>query len=138
MEKYGVTVAGGNGQGAGISQLSRPDRLFLDNNKFLYIVEPGNSRVTTQKLGNIVGQIVAGGNGRGNRDDQLSEPYCIVVDRGRDSLFIGDFRNSRIVQWSLQGAKSGKTIISYVHSTGLSMDEQGFLYVSDWSRNEVR
>ena len=63
-------------------------------------------------LGSTVGQIVAVGNGKGSRNDQLSNPHGIVVDRGRNSLFISDFGNKRIVQWSLQGARSGKTIIS--------------------------
>ena len=131
-------MAGGNGKGAGISQLNDAHRFFLDNNQFLYIVETGNNRVTKWNLGSMVGQIVAGGNGKGSRNDQLSNPVGIVVDRGRDSLFIGDYGNKRLVQWSLQGARSGKTIISGVQSPGLTMDEQGFLYVSDYLRNEVR
>ena len=131
-------MAGGNGQGSGISQLNYPFRLFLGNNQLLYILDEVNRRVIKWNLGSTVGQIVAGGNGKGSRNDQLGDPYGIVVDRGRDSLFIADYGNRRIVQWSLQGARSGKTIISGVHSTGLSMDEQGFLYVSDWFRNEVR
>ena len=131
-------MAGGNGPGAGISQLNLPFRLFLDNNRFLYILEYNNNRVTKWNLGSVIGQVVAGGNGKGSRNDQLSNPYGIVVDRGRDSLFISDTSNNRIVQWSLQGARSGKTIISGVSSTGLMMDEQGFLYISDWNRNEVR
>ena len=137
-KKYGVTVAGGNGQGAALSQLNYPHSFFLDNNQFLYILEWGNHRVTKWKLGNTVGQIVAAGNGQGSRNDQFNQPHGIVVDRGRDSFFISDFGNSRIIQWSLQGARSGKTIILGVSSTGLTMDEQGFLYVSDWFRNEVR
>ena len=137
-KKYGVTVAEGNGQGAGISQLNYPFRFFLDNNQFLYVAEWGNHRVTKWKLGSMVGQIVAGGNGQGSRNDQLSNPAGIVVDKWRTSLFIADTNNNRIVQWSLQGARSGKTIISGVSSHGLAMDEQGFLYVSDWPRQEVR
>ena len=137
-KRYAITVAGGNGQGAGISQFNDPPRFFLDNNQFLYIVEWSNHRVTKWKLGSMVGQILAGGNGQGSRNDQLSYPVGIVVDRGRDSLFIGDYGNKRIVQWSLQGARSGKTIVSGVGATGLTMDEQGFLYVSDSLRNEVR
>ena len=131
-------MAGGNGPGAGISQLYNPNYLSLDNNQFLYITEWSNPRVTKWKLGSMIGQIVAGGNGQGSRNDQLSNPHGILVDRGRDSLFISDFSNKRIVQWSLQGARSGKTVISSVSSTGLTMDEQGFLYVSDWFRQEVR
>ena len=131
-------MAGDNAPGTALSQLNVPFRFFLDNNQFLYILEWGNLRVTKWKRGSVVGQIVAGGNGKGSRNDQLNNPHGIVIDRGRDSLFISDTGNNRIVQWSLQGARSGKTIISGVSSPGLTMDEQGFLYVSDWSRNEVR
>ena len=131
-------MAGGNGQGGGISQLNYPHNFFLDNNQFLYIGDWNNHRVTKWKLGNTIGQIVAGGNGKGSRNDQLNYPVGIVVDRGRDSIFISDTGNNRTVQWSLQGARSGKTIISGVGSTRLTMDEQGFLYVSDWNRQEVR
>ena len=137
-KKYGVTVAGGSGRGAGISQLDLPLRLSLDNNQFLYIVEWGNHRVTKWNLENTVSQIVAGGNGKGSRNNQLSEPHGIVVDRGRDSLFIIDSGNKRLVQWTLHGARSGKTIISGVSGSGLTMDEQGFLYLSDWNRHTVR
>ena len=137
-KKYGVTVARGNGPGAHISQLNLLFRLFLDDNQVLYIVELGNHRVTKWNLGSMFGQIVAGGNGKGSRNDQLSWPNSIVMDRGRNSLFIGDYGNNRIVQWSLQGARGGKTVILSVSNTGLTMDEQGFLYVSDYIRNEVR
>ena len=131
-------MAGGNGPGAALSQLNFPLHLFLNKNQFLYIVETGNHRVTKWNLECIVGQTAAGGNGQGSRNDQLSDPYGIVVDRGRNSLFIGEYGNKRLVQWSLQGARTGKTIISGVVSAGLTMDEQGFLYISDYLRNEVR
>ena len=131
-------MAGGNGYGAALSQLNGPFRIFLDNNQLLYIAEYFNHRVTKWKLGNTVGQIVAGGNRIGSRNDQLNRAAGIVVDRVRDSLFISDFGNKRIVQWLLQGARSGKTIISDVRSAGLTMDEQGFLYIPDWHRSEVR
>ena len=91
-KKYGVTVAGGNGQGAALSQLNHPfTPSFLTTNQFLYIVERDNHRVTKWKLGSMVGQIVAGGNGKGSRSDQLDlGQMSIVVDRGRDSVFISD------------------------------------------------
>ena len=67
-----------------------------------------NFRVSKWNLESMVSQIVAGGNGKGSRNDQLNNPHGIVIDKGRDSIFISDLGNSRIVQWLLQGAKSGK------------------------------
>ncbi len=41
----GVTIAGGNGQGSGINQLSNPDGIFVDGSGNLYIADYGNYRI---------------------------------------------------------------------------------------------
>ena len=60
-------------------------------NTSILLTDFGNHRVIKWNLGSTVGQIVAGGNGRGGRNDQLNHPHGVVVDRGRDSIFISDF-----------------------------------------------
>ena len=80
---------------------------FLDCNQFLYIVEYFNNRVTKWNLGSMVGQIVARGNGAGRRNDQLSYPHGIVVDRGRDYLFLVTLAmtalfNGRFSMWKMK------------------------------------
>ena len=131
-------MAGGHGAGSGLNQLNDPHCLFPSDNQTFYIAEFGNPRVVKWEIGATVGQIVAGGNGPGNKNDQLNHPQDVVVDKGRNCLFICDTGNGRVVQWPLHGARSGKTIISDVACTGLAIDEQGFLYTTDWYRAEVR
>ncbi|CAF4391784.1 unnamed protein product, partial [Rotaria magnacalcarata] len=46
----GITVAGGNGPGAGINQLNVPHGLFLDNDQTLYIAEWANHRIVEWKI----------------------------------------------------------------------------------------
>ncbi|CAM2717496.1 unnamed protein product [Rotaria socialis] len=84
------------------------------------------------KIGAASGRIAAGGNG------QLKYPSDVILDKARDSLFICDRGNKRIVRWFLRNANNGETIISGVTCKGLTMDEQGFLYVSDVEKQEVR
>jgi sugar lactone lactonase YvrE len=90
------------------------------------------------KYGAKHGQIVAGGNGEGNRTDQLNRPTDVVVDKENDSLIICDQGNRRVIQWSPRNNSSGQIIISDIDYSSLTMDNNGYLYVSDWSKDEVR
>ncbi|CAM4765287.1 unnamed protein product [Rotaria magnacalcarata] len=91
-KKNGITVAGGNGPGAGINQLNVPHGLFLDNDQTLYIAEWANHRIVEWKIRAASGRIAAGGNG------QLKHPSDVILDKARDSLLICDVGNKRIVR----------------------------------------
>ncbi|CAF1599270.1 unnamed protein product, partial [Adineta ricciae] len=134
----GVTVAGGHGQGDGLNQLNSPYGMCIDGNQTIYVADYGNHRVVEWKKGATTGRIVAGGNGEGNRNDQLYRPTSVVADEKTDSLIISDFNNRRIMQWSRQNGTSGQAIISNVTSYGIAMDSEGYLYVSDLDKREVR
>ncbi|CAF4263958.1 unnamed protein product [Rotaria socialis] len=131
-KKNGITVAGGNGPGGGMNQLYYPHGLFLDNEQTLYIAEWHNHRIVEWKSGAAWGRIIAGGNG------QLKNPGDLIVDKARDSIFICDYVHKRVVRSSLRNANTEEAIISGVASFGVTMDQQGFLYVSDSERHEVR
>jgi len=90
------------------------------------------------KSGATNGQVVAGGNGRGNRNDQLNHPGNVIIDKESDCLIIADWGNKRVVRWPRRNGKSGETIISNIYCRGLTMDNDGYLYVSDYEKHEVR
>ncbi|CAF2835501.1 unnamed protein product [Rotaria sp. Silwood2] len=134
-----VCVAGGNGYGTGINQLTYPYGLFVDDaNQIIYIADSSNHRIMEWKCGATTGRVVAGGNGQGNRADQLNYPRDVIVDRERDSLIICDNQNKRVVRWPRQNSTSGETIITDVECWGLTMDDNGFLYVVNYDKHEVR
>jgi len=139
VTKYtGVIVAGGNGNGNRLEQLSYPSSLCVDDAQTIYATEWNNHRVREWKYGAKSGQMVAGGNGAGNRIDQLNCPTDVIVNKERDSLIICDRGNKRVVRWPLRGGKSGQTIISDIDCNGLTMDDRGFLYVSDTGQNYIK
>ena len=131
-------MAGGNGEGSALYQLQRVIGLYIADDQTLYIADHGNQRIMEWKRGATSGKVVAGGNGIGNRTDQLNHPADVIVDKKTDSLIISDWLNRRVVRWPRRGGKSGETIISGVKCFGLQMDGEGFLYVSDDEKNEVR
>ncbi|CAF1618401.1 unnamed protein product, partial [Rotaria magnacalcarata] len=136
----GVTVAGGHGRGDATNQLNYPRGLFVDDDQTVVIADYLNHRIMQWKNGDTAnGQVVAGGNGEGNGLHQLNRPTDVLIDKETDSLIISDFWNYRVVRWSRRsGTTQGEILINNIYCYGLAMDEQRYLYVSDWNTNEVR
>ncbi|CAF4254242.1 unnamed protein product, partial [Rotaria sordida] len=90
-------------------------------------------------MGDTNGQVVAGGNGEGNRLDQLNDPSDVLIDKETDSLIICDSGNRRVVPWSRRsGTTQGEIFINNIDPYGLAMDDQRYLYISDYEKHEVR
>ncbi|CAF1470247.1 unnamed protein product, partial [Rotaria sp. Silwood1] len=136
-QQNGITVVGGNGEGNGINQLAKPWSLFVDDEQTIYVADYDNHRIMEWKWGATSGQVIAGGNGQGHGNHQLSYPIDVIVDKETDSLIICD-TSARVVRWPRRNGTSGETIISNIFCLGLTMDENGSLYVVDWGKNEVR
>jgi sugar lactone lactonase YvrE len=136
--QQGATVAGGNEYGDGLHQLASPKGLAMDEDGTLFIAEYDNHRVIAWKSGAKTGHVIAGGLGKGNGSHQLHSPTHVLIDRETDSLVICDFGNRRVVRWPRQPSKAGSTMIENIGCWGITMDNQGFLYVSDNEKHEVR
>jgi sugar lactone lactonase YvrE len=134
--KENATVPiGVHGYGNYCNQINDPRGLCIDDDQTIYVADSGNHRVIAWKYGNTYGQIVAGGISLENHNDRLHWPTNVIVDNQTDSLLICDRSNKRVVQWPHQ---NGETIILDIGCFGLIMDNEGFLYVSDVAKDEVR
>ncbi|CAF4407733.1 unnamed protein product, partial [Rotaria magnacalcarata] len=135
----GVTVAGGNGPGSATYQFSGPFGVFVDDDQTIVIADNGNHRVIEWKTNDNNGKVVAGDNGLGNRLNQLNFPTDVLIDRETDSLIICDRDNLRVVRWSRRrGTTQGEILIDNIACNGLAMDDQKYLYISDYKKHEVR
>ncbi len=133
-----TTIAGGHGCGNQLNQLSQPANIFIDDDQTIYVADTYNHRIVEWKSGANNGQIVAGGNEKGNRNDQLNYPTKVIIDKENDSLIICDLFNRRVVRWPRRNGRSGEILISNIDCRDLIMDNDGYLYVSDLNKNEVR
>ncbi|CAM4880207.1 unnamed protein product [Rotaria socialis] len=120
----GVTIAGDHGLGSATNQLNEPFGLFVDDDQ----TKNGDTKN---------GQVVAGSKGQGNGLHQLDRPTDVLIDKEADSLIICD--EGRVVRWS-RGSRTtqGEILIDNIDCFGLAMDEQRYLYVSDYVKREVR
>ncbi|CAF0844815.1 unnamed protein product [Adineta steineri] len=130
-----ITVAGGNGKGSELNQLNGPAGIFIDRKKNVFIADFLNHRIVEWKYNAEKGRIIAGGKGKGNRMDQLDYPTDVIIDEENHSIIITDQDNRRVIQWMNQNQQ---ILIQNIDCYGLVMDKNGFLYVSDYKKHEVR
>lgn len=85
------------------------------------------------------GQVIAGNRGQGSGLDQLNQPSDVMLEAETDSLIICDQGNRRIMRWSRRmGTTAGEIFLSNIDCFGCTMDDQKFLYISDWQKHEVQ
>ncbi|CAF4085126.1 unnamed protein product, partial [Adineta steineri] len=130
-----ITVAGRNEKGQELNQLDSPRGIFVGRNKNIFIADCFNHRIVEWKYNANEGQIIAGGNGYGNRADQLYNPTDMIVDQQNHSIIIADYGNRRVIHWMNQNQQ---ILIHNSDCYALATDKYGFLYVSNWGKNEVR
>ncbi|CAF4296802.1 unnamed protein product, partial [Adineta steineri] len=135
---FATTVAGGNGRGQELNQLSRPYGIFIDNDKSIYIADCENQRIVRWNLNSNKGEITAGGNESGNESNQLNVPTDIIFDKENNSFIIADNGNKRVIRYFDQNQEYRLIIISNIHCYGLTIVKNGFIYVSDIANHEVR
>ena len=68
----------------------------------------------------------------------MNWPTDIIVDKQKNSLIIADRDNRRVMRWSRQNKTNQQILMSDIDCAGLTMDKNGFIYVSDCKKNEVR
>ncbi|CAF4247532.1 unnamed protein product, partial [Adineta steineri] len=96
--KEGIIVAGGNGQGNSLKQLSCPNGVIVDHLGQIYVADTGNHRVMRWCEGDEEGEVVVGGDGNGPRSNRLNSPYNLSFDN-EENLYVADSGNHRIQKY---------------------------------------
>ncbi|CAF1307658.1 unnamed protein product [Adineta steineri] len=130
-----ITVAGRNMKGQQLNQLNQPLGIFCDKKSDIFVADYLNHRIVEWKCDAKEGQIIVGANGQGNRMDQLNGPTDVIIDQQNHSIIIADGGNRRVIQWLNQ---KQQILLENIDCSRLSVDESGFLYVSDYMKDEVR
>lgn len=134
----GIVVAGGNGKGSGLNQISFPQGIYIDDDDTVYVADTSNHRIVEWKSAAINGQIVTGDFEEKNPEQQLKRPIKMIIDQQNDCLIVCDYENKRVVGWSRRNTTNREIIVSNIGCWDLTMDKDGYLYVSDVDKHEVK
>ncbi|CAF2640213.1 unnamed protein product [Rotaria sp. Silwood2] len=98
--KKGILVAGGQGLGAGLNQLTFPLGVIVDQFDFVYVADGHNHRIMRWTKGAAKGSIVVGGNGQGKEPNQLDTPEDLSFDE-EYNLYVNDAENRRVQKFAV-------------------------------------
>jgi DNA-binding beta-propeller fold protein YncE len=99
--KEGVVVAGGQGDGNGMNQLSYPRGVIVDQLGTVYVADESNHRVMRWLKGATKGTVAVGGNGQGGQANQFYRPYSLSFDR-QNNLYVADLGNHRVQKFNTE------------------------------------
>jgi DNA-binding beta-propeller fold protein YncE len=98
--KQGIVVAGGQGQGNSLRQLSYPQGVVVDQLGTVYVADFGNDRIMRWMKEATQGNIIVGENGRGKQSNQLNYPIGLSFDR-HGNLYVVDNGNDRVQKFNI-------------------------------------
>jgi DNA-binding beta-propeller fold protein YncE len=99
--KEGIVVAGGQGPGNGLTQLSYPRELAIDQLGTVYVGDSSNHRIMRWVKGATQGTIVVGRNVQGEPANQLCNPWGVSLDR-EGNLYVADCGNHRVQKFNIE------------------------------------
>ena len=144
--KHFSLVAGGQGNGSALNQLSHPAAIVVDRQQTVYVADKNNNRVMKWKKCATQGILVAEIERARSSLAKLRGPHGLFLD-ALETLYIADSLNQRVVRWP-KGAQNGTVVVGgngrgegtnqFKGLTGLFIDRSGQLYVADRWNNRVQ
>jgi sugar lactone lactonase YvrE len=98
--KERIVVAGGQGQGNSLAQLSGPTDVIVDRLGIVYVADSYNNRIVHWCKGAREGNLVIDGNGEEEQANQFSNPGGLSFDR-EGKLYVVDYGNHRVQRFDL-------------------------------------
>eukprot|EP00931_Biecheleriopsis_adriatica_P100213 TRINITY_DN7532_c0_g1_i1.p1 TRINITY_DN7532_c0_g1~~TRINITY_DN7532_c0_g1_i1.p1 ORF type:complete len:569 (-),score=115.83 TRINITY_DN7532_c0_g1_i1:25-1731(-) len=91
----GEVIAGGNGRGGRLDQLSYPRNVLVEKSGSILVADTFNHRIVRWRRGAKAGEVVFG-TGQGSRLEQLNRPAALAM--AGEKLLIADSGNHRILE----------------------------------------
>ena len=115
--------------------------IAIDSKGLVYVTDTDNHRIQMfTPDGKFVGQFIGKGSGLG----QFEFPYGITIDTGGTGLvYVSEGFNNCVSVFTSDGVfvssfgKSGSNIGQFNSPIGLTFDKKGFLYVCDYSNDQI-
>jgi sugar lactone lactonase YvrE len=133
--KQGIVVAGGQGEGNGLTQLSYPNGVVVDQLGTVYVADNGNHRIVRWRKGATQGSVIVGENGGGGgQSNQLYRPDGLSFDRN-GNLYVVEYGNDRVQKFNIEN--TGNKLHIQLDRFNIRMNDQQLLKISGEGWNSV-
>ena len=122
-------------EGDGSGSLNGPSACVFSQNTFI-VTEPRNHCLKIfDGTGNFLDKI----GDKGEGDGQLNWPrdLCIEKSGNHNNILVCDVQNKRIVQFTVEGSYTGKTVTKLQSPTGIATTPDGKILVSDLKAKKI-
>ncbi|CAF3662433.1 unnamed protein product [Rotaria sp. Silwood1] len=92
---------GGQGEENGLTQLSYPQGVVVDQLGTVYVADGGNNRIMRWPKGARQESVIVGGHGEGGQSNQLNRPIGLSFDR-HGNLYAVDFGKHRVQKFNIE------------------------------------
>ncbi len=127
---YSTTIGVTGEAGGDDAHFDTPRRIAVDSSDRLYVADEGNKRVQYCTYDDTAWECTP-------FFDELSEPTGIDIDSG-DNVYILDSDDQRVVKCSPDAVCEDLVVGLPAWSLDVAVDSDGNVYVSNWTRHEVR
>ncbi|CAM4915210.1 unnamed protein product [Rotaria socialis] len=93
--KEGILVAGGQGKGNDLTQLSFPHGIVVDQMGAVYVADGGNQQLMRWSHGTRQGHTIVGSNGRSEQSNKFNWSFGLSFDR-YGNVYVVDLYNHRV------------------------------------------
>jgi sugar lactone lactonase YvrE len=136
------TIAGGDehnsGPGSTLDKLHCPRGLSLTPSQAILIADTLNHRIIKCNQVEKIGQRMVGKNKPGRRHNMLCAPTNVIFHKQSKSYIICDYQNRRVMQWYRGRGARARILIENIACFGIAVDDEGYIYVSDTEKHEIR
>lgn len=138
-ERQATSILGGQGIGDGLNQLRFPEGVFVDKDGTAFVADWLNNRILARRKDAKSPSIEAGGIRTTYDSEALLRPTDLIVDKDNDSLIISDNGKRRVIRlFREHGVNRIETILDNILFWGLTIDDEGSLYITDLEHHAVR
>ncbi|CAF4530245.1 unnamed protein product, partial [Rotaria sp. Silwood2] len=101
VQKQGIVVAGGQGTGNSLTQLTRPNGIVVDPSGTVYVADLWNNRIMRWPKRITQGTVIVSKNEGGAQSKQVYAPIGLSFDR-QGNLYVVEYGYHRVQRYSLE------------------------------------
>ncbi|CAF1127538.1 unnamed protein product [Rotaria sordida] len=126
--KQGIVVAGGQGKGNELTQLSYPQGVIVDQLGTVYVADSDNDRIMRWPKGATQGSVIVGENGEGEQSNPLGALTATLLRSANVNADVKWIRNGIAIAG---GNASGNATNQLCNPYSLCIDDNQTVYIAD-------